>query len=354
MKYFKKMSKKVAQPPGALVHMGDKKTDSVTLNLLSYNEEIFDETIPADTSECLPQKDFKGVCWLNITGLHNTGAIEDIGSRFGLHPLIQEDILNTYHRPKQEDLEDYLFLVLKMFYYDKNRKEIKSEHVSFVLGNGYVLTFQEQEGDVFDAVRERIRKSKGRVRKLGADYLLYALVDAVVDNYFLVLETLGDEIEELEERLLEEPRPETLETVHKLKREMIFLRRAVWPLREVINGLLKTESKLVEKSTAIFFSDVYDHTVQVIETTETFRDMLSGLQELYLSGISNKMNEVMKVLTIIATIFIPMTFIAGIYGMNFEFMPELGIKFGYFIALGAMALIGTGMFMFFRKGGWLD
>lgn len=339
--------------PGTLVYMGEKKTDTVTFSMLRYNSESLDEKKLPDASQCLPEKDFKGVCWLNITGLNNPKAIEEIGNRFGIHPLVQEDILNTYHRPKQEDLGDYLFLVLKMFYYDKNKKEVISEHVSFVLGNGYVLTFQEQEGDVFDAVRERIRTNAGRLRKMGADFLLYALVDAVVDNYFLVLETLGEELEDLEEQLLEHPGPETLDTIHKLKREMIFLRRAVWPLREVINGLLKTGSKFIKKSTGIFLSDVYDHTVQVIETTETFRDMLSNLQELYLSGISNKMNEVMKVLTIIATIFIPLTFIAGVYGMNFEFMPELRWRFGYFAVWGVMVIIVLGMVIYFKRKKWL-
>jgi magnesium transporter len=347
------MSHKVAKPPGTLIHVGEKKVDTVKIDLIRYNERLFEEKELDDPCECLSEKDFKGVCWTNVTGIHDVQTIEKIGINFDLHPLVMEDILNTFHRPKQEDLGHYFFIVLKMLYYDQTERELKTEHVSFILGANFVVTFQEREGDVFNPIRERLKNARGKIRKKGADYLLYALVDAVVDNYFLVLETMGEEIEGLEDRLLEKPGPETLQIVHKMKREMIYLRKAVWPLRELINGLLKSDSKLIEENTDIFLRDVYDHTIQVIETTETYRDMVAGLQDLYLSSISNKMNEVMKVLTITATIFIPLTFIAGIYGMNFEFMPELKWTFGYFIVWGVMAVIGVGMLIHFKRKKWL-
>jgi len=351
--FIKKFTKKIAQPPGTLIHVGEKKIDIVKLSLIRYNKDILEEREMESPCDCISEKEFKGVCWVNVSGIHDTGTIEQIGNNFGLHPLVMEDILNTFHRPKYESLENYLFIVLKMLYYDKTNKEVQSEQVSFILGSNFVVTFQEREEDVFGPVRERLRKSKGRIRKMGADYLFYALLDAIVDNYFLLMEGLGEEIETLEDQLLEHPAPATLQTIHNLKREMIFLRKAVWPLREIINGLLKDESKLIKKTTDIYLRDVYDHTIQVIETTETYRDMVAGLQDLYLSSVSNKMNEVMKVLTIIATLFIPLTFIAGIYGMNFEFMPELKWKFGYFIIWGIMAAVTAIMFIYFKRKKWL-
>ncbi len=347
------MSKKVAQPPGTLVHVGEKKSETVTLNLIRYNKDILEEKKMEDPCECLSEKDFKGVCWVNVCGIHDIHTIESIGNNFNIHPLVQEDILNTFHRPKFEESEEYLFLVLKMLIYNPGAKDVISEQVSFVLGPNFLVTFQEQEGDVFNPVRERLRKALGRVRKMGPDYLLYALMDAVVDNYFLVLEAIGEDLEILEDQLLGNPTPEVLQSVHKLKREMIFLRKAVWPLREVLNGLQKTVSKLVKNNTKMYIRDIYDHTIQVIETVETYRDMVAGLQDLYLSSVSNKMNEVMKVLTIIATIFIPLTFIAGIYGMNFEFMPELKWKNGYFIVWGIMAVVTLGMVFYFKRKKWL-
>lgn len=347
------MSKKVAQPPGTLIHVGEKKSETVALSLFRYNKDVLEEKKMEDSGEFVLEKDFRGVCWVDLSGIHDIPTVENIGSTFNIHPLVQEDILNTYHRPKFEESEEYLFLVLKMLMYDPEAKNVISEQVSFVLGPNFLVTFQEQEGDVFNPVRERLRKAQGRIRKMGPDYLLYALMDAVVDNYFLVLEAIGEELEILEDQLLENPTPGVLQTVHKLKREMIFLRKAVWPLRELINGLQKTGSKLVKKTTVVYFRDIYDHTIQVIETVETYRDMVSGLQDLYLSSVSNKMNEVMKVLTIIATIFIPLTFIAGIYGMNFEFMPELKWKSGYFIIWGIMAVIALVMLFHFKRKKWL-
>lgn len=353
IRILRRLSRKVSQPPGTLIHVGEQKTETVTVSMMRYDKNTLEEQVIGDPSRCTDGKGGAGVCWVDVKGLHDVELIGKIGTEFNLHPLIQEDILNTMHNTKMEELEGHLFFVLKMLRYDADAKEIRSEQVSFILHENGVVTFQEQEGDVFEPVRERIRKNKGRIRRSGNDYLLYALMDSVVDNYFLVLDALGREIEDLENILLENPGPESLHTLHKLKQELIFLRKAVWPLREVINSLMKLESGLVKKSTGVFFRDVYDHTIQVIEIIGTYRDMAAGLQDLYLSGVSNKMNEVMKVLTIIATIFIPLTFIAGIYGMNFEFMPELKWRSGYFIIWGIMFVMAVGMVVYFKRKKWM-
>jgi len=281
------------------------------------------------------------------------GIIEKIGKHFSIHPLILEDILHTGQRPKMEDFEDYIFLVVKMFYYDEKDDEIKMEQVSLLLGSNFVISFQEREGDIFDPIRERIRNHKGRIRMMKADYLGYALLDTIVDNYFIILEKVGENIENMEEELVTRPTPETLQTIHNLKRELIVLRKSIWPLREVVNSLERGESPLINEATGVYLRDVYDHTIQVIDTIETFRDMVSGMLDIYLSSISNKMNEVMKVLTIIATIFIPLTFVAGIYGMNFEFMPELKWHWGYFAALLVMVAVAVIMVFYFRRKRWL-
>lgn len=351
--FFKKFIGKVAQPPGTLVHIGERRIESVSVSELAYNRETVLETKISAIDGYSKNKDFKGVTWLDISGIHDISVIEGIGGTFDIHGLALEDILNTFQRPKVEDYDDYLFMVLKMLSYDTERNELCIEQVSFVVGTDWIVTFQEQPGDVFEPVRKRIRLGKGRIRKMRADYLLYALVDAIVDNYFVIMEAIGEDIEEIETQLLENPNPETLHLIQKLRKELIFLRKGVWPLREILNTLQRGESKLIEESTMVYLRDVYDHTIQVIETTETYRDMVAGLQDLYLSSISHRMNEVMKVLTIIATVFIPLTFIAGIYGMNFEFMPELKWKFGYFLTWIVMGCIGIGMFIYFKRKKWM-
>ncbi|ODS39324.1 MAG: magnesium and cobalt transport protein CorA [Candidatus Altiarchaeales archaeon WOR_SM1_86-2] len=350
---IKKRSKKAGLPPGALVHIGKKKTEKVDITVIDYDEKNFQEKKVKTIEECFPFKDKPTVTWINIDGIHDVEIIEKLGKHFGLHPLLLEDILNTDQRPKMEDFGDYIFVVLKMLDYDENKDEIKSEQVSLILGSNYVISFQESVGDVFDPARERIRNGKGRMRKMGADYLIYSLMDAIVDEYFIILEKIGEKIEDMEEELVTNPTPETLHIIHKLKRDMIFLRKSVWPLREVINGMQRAESPLIRESTGIYLRDVHDHTIQVIDTIETYRDMISGMLDIYLSSISNKMNEVMKVLTIIATIFIPLTYIAGIYGMNFRYMPELEWRWGYFVVLLFMAVIGILMVVYFRRKRWL-
>jgi len=346
-----KRSKKAGLPPGTLIHIGERKTEKTRITIIDYDETQFEEKQAKSIEECFPFKDKPTVTWINIDGIHQVEIIEKLGSHFGLHPLLLEDILNTEQRPKMEDFGDYIFVVLKMLYHDE--AEIEAEQVSLILGSNFVISLQEREGDVFDPIRERIRKGKGRIRKAGADYLAYALLDAIVDNCFLILETLGERIEDTEQQLAANPIPETLQLIRKLKKGMIFLRKAIWPLREVVSGLERCESVLIHESTGAYLRDVYDHTIQVIDTVESFRDMVSGMLDIYLSSISNKMNEVMKVLTIFAAIFIPLTFVAGIYGMNFQFMPELGWQWGYPMILIVMASIAAGMLNYFRRKRWL-
>ena len=349
-----KRSKKSGLPPGTLVHIGEKKRDKVRITILDYNETQLEEKEVKTIEECFPFKDKTTTTWINIEGLHEIDIIEKIGNHFNLHPLLLEDIVNTEKRPKMEDYGEHIFIVLKMLSHDDKANQIKSEQVSIVLGSNYIISFQEGiEGDVFEPVRKRIRNGKGRIRRMGADYLAYSLMDAIVDHYFLILEKLGERIEDIEDELVTNPSQETLRTIHHLKREMISLRKSVWPLREVLGCLERGETSLIQEPTRVYLRDVYDHTIQIIDTVETYRDTLSGILDIYLSSISNRMNEIMKVLTIIATIFIPLTFIVGIYGMNFEHMPELKWRVGYFIVWGIMAIVALGMLFYFRKKRWL-
>ena len=352
-RFIKRMSRKAGLPPGTIIPVGTETTEESKITLFDYDEARFEERAIKKVEDCLPFKDKPTVTWINIDGLHQTEAVERIGKDFGLHPLVLEDIVNGGQRPKMEDFGDYMFMVLKMLCLEEGTDEVRAEQVGLVLGPSFVISFQEVPGDVFEPIRERIRQTKGRVRKAGSDYLAYTLLDAIVDNYFIILERFGEKIEGLEEELIGNPTPETLQTIHSLKREMIFLRKSVWPLRELISGLQRAESPLITEATGIYLRDVYDHTIQVMDTVESFRDMVSGMLDTYLSSVSNRMNEVMKVLTIIATIFIPITFIAGIYGMNFAFMPELGFRYAYFLALGVMAGVTGVMIRYFRKKGWL-
>jgi len=349
---IKKVSRKAGLPPGTLIHVGKKGEERVNISIIDYDEKHYQEKETENIEESFPFKDKPTVSWINIEGIHKIEIIEKIGKHFNLHPLLLEDILNTDQRPKIEDFDDYIFVVLKMLYYDEKEEEIISEQVSLIIGSNFVISFQEKEGDVFNPIRDRIRNAKGRIRKMGADYLAYALIDAIVDNYFIILEKIGEKVEGMEDELVTNPTPETLQTIHNLKRDTIFLRKSVWPLREGISVLERSESPLIQESTGIFLRDVYDHTIQVIDTIETFRDMVSGMLDIYLSSISNRMNEVMKVLTIIATIFIPLTFIAGVYGMNFKYMPELEWRWAYFGVLAIMLVVGILMISYFRRKKW--
>ena len=350
---IRKRSGKTGLPPGTLVYVGERKTETVKIRIIDYDETKIEEREVQAIEECFPFKDKPTVTWINIDGLHEIELIERLGSYFGFHPLLLEDILNTEQRPKMEDYGDHLYIVLKMLQPGKSTNMIEAEQISLICGPNFVISFQESEGDVFNYVRDRIRKSKGHIRKAGSDYLTYALVDAIVDNYFLILENAGEDIEDTEQQLTVNPSPATLQYIRALKNEMIFLRKSIWPLREVVSGLDRCESKLIADSTCVYLRDVYDHTIQIIDTVESYRDMISGMVDIYLSSVSNKMNEVMKVLTIFASIFIPLTFIAGIYGMNFEYMPELKWPWGYFALLGFMALVGISLLVYFKRKKWL-
>ncbi len=349
---MRKRSEKAGLPPGALVHVGERKTERTTITVLDYDETSFVERVVATVEELLPFRDKATVTWINVDGLHAVEILEEIGESFGLHPLTVEDVLNTGQRPKVEEFADYIYVVLRTLQHDEGSHEIVTEQISLILGSHFVISFQESGDDVFDPVRQRIRNGKGRIRSLGADYLVYSLMDSIVDN-FVILERLGEEIEFLEEELVTNPTPATLQTIHELKREMLYLRKSVWPLREVISGLERVGSPMIRESTGVYLRDVYDHTIQVIDSVETLRDMVSGMLEIYLSSISNRMNEVMKVLTIIATIFIPLTLIVGIYGMNFRYMPELEWQWGYPLVWLAMIAIGGLMLLYFRSKKWL-
>jgi magnesium transporter len=349
----KRMSHKAGLPPGSLVHIGKRKVDKTRITIMDYDEGQFQEKEAKTIEECFPFKDTPTVTWVNIDGVHDVGTVEKIGLHFGVHPLVLEDIVNTGQRPKMEDFEDYIFLVVKMLTYDSKEGKINAEQVSILLGPHFVISFQELQGDVFDPIRDRIRNNKGRIRKAGADYLAYALLDAIVDGYFSVLENMGERIEVLEDKVIVSPTSQTLQVINGLKREMILLRRSVWPLREVIGALDRGGSSLIHESTGTYLRDVYDHTIQVADTIDSYRDMIAGTRDTYLSSLSNRMNEVMKVLTIIATIFIPITFIAGIYGMNFEWIPELGWRWSYFVVWGVIVAVAGTMIAYFRKKSWI-
>ena len=346
------LAKQAFRPPGSLPVMSEPPARPVRITVIDYDATHFQEKNVERISECFPFRDTNTVTWINIDGQGNPKIIEDLGKCFNVHPLIIEDIFNTGQRPKMEDLEQYIYLNLKMLTYLDSTRVIRIEHISMVFGHNFLISFQEDIGDVFDPVRERIRKD-GRIRKFGPDYLAYALIDAIVDNYFVVMEKLEEQVEALEEELVASPAPDSLQKINRLKKDMIYLRKSVWPLREMINNLEQSESVLIREPTGIYLRDVYDHTIQVIDTLETFRDMVSGMIDIYLSGLSYKMNEIMKVLTLIATIFIPLTFVVGIYGMNFKNMPEIEWEFGYYAVLVVMAVMVLGMLTYYRKKKWI-
>lgn len=351
LKLVQKRSKKTGLPPGTLVHIGEQKANRVTVAVFRYSGAGCEER-QAEQPDLLSPPADESVVWINVSGVHKMDVLETLGKQFVLHPLLLEDVANTDQRPKLDDYETYFFLVMKMLSLT-DAKEIVVEQVSFVLGRNYVISFQENGTDVFQPVRDRLRGGKGRLRQSGADYLLYALVDAIVDQYFAVLESTGEKIEALQQTVVDDPKPETLNDIHALKGQLLFLRRAVWPLRDVMNNLSRTDCPFVQEATKLFFRDVYDHVVQIVDTIETLREMVSASLDIYLSSVSYRLNAVMRVLTVITTIFMPLSFIASIYGMNFEHMPELRSRWGYPLVLAVMIAVGVGMLVLFRKKRWL-
>lgn len=346
-------SKKAGLPPGSLVYVGDEEAAlSTDLTLISYDEKVFSENQSGQEKNLLKELNPNRVNWLNIEGLANPALIERTGKHFQLHPLVIEDILNTEHRPKVEVYDNYLFFTLKALH-SIDHQDVSYEQLSFVLTADTVLSFQEKKGDFFDELRKRLDTEQSKARKKKADYLFYRLIDIVVDNYFFVLENLGERIEELEDEVYTHPSKDSLHKIQKIKKELIYIRKAIYPLREAISKVTKDDTDLISEHTQHYFIDVYDHSIYVIDTVETYRDLISGLMDMYMTGLSNKMNEVMKVLTIIATIFIPITFIAGVYGMNFEHMPELQHQWAYPAVWIIMVLVALVMIMYFKRKKWL-
>jgi len=352
LRLVRKPSGTAGLPPGTPVFVGEKKALEVTISIIDYDGGNVEYKEHVDIRECLPYRERPSVTWINVEGLHRIAPIEELGRGFGLHPLTVEDILNTRQRPKVEIFDEYAFVSINMSSFDEETGALEAEHASLVFGENYVLTFQEQAGSVFDSVKARINQ-RGRITRQGADYLAYNLLDTIVDNYFGILEQIDDSMADLEVALLGSPGPETLEGIYLLKRQIITLSRTAWPLREIINGLQKSESGLINDSTKPYLRDLNDHAIQVIETLETHREMIGGMFEIYLASVNNRLNDIMRFLTIFATIFIPLTFITGIYGMNFKYMPELGWRWGYFGALGAMALLGVSLLIIFKRKRWL-
>jgi magnesium transporter len=348
-----KRSRKTGLPPGSLVHVGLERAEKTRITVLDYDVEHVEEREVHAVEELAPYIGKPSVTWIDVVGIHEPKVIEQIGCQFQIHPLLMEDIMNTTQRPKIDDLGKYICLILKMITFDETVMELRIEQLSLVFSDDFVLSFQESETAIFKPLRDRIRNSLGRVRKMGTDYLAYSIMDAVVDHYFVVMEQMGEKIDSLENEVVANPKRETLRGVQRLRDEILLVRRSVWPLREVISLLERAESPLVDKSSSFFFRDVYEHTIQVMDTVDTYRDILSGMFDIYLSSISNRLNEVMKVLTIIATLFMPLTFLAGVYGMNFEHMPELKWQYGYFMLWGVMILIALAMLVYFRKRKWI-
>lgn len=354
-----KKSKTLGQPAGTLIYEGETKTSKAIITIFDYDEENCTEKIADTVEECFPFRDKPTVTWINVDGIHRIDILEKLSARYLVHHLVLEDILNINQRPKAEDFGEYIYVCAKMLSLDEAREDIIEEQVSILLGDNFVITFQEEkEGDAFDVIRERIRSNKGRIRKMKADYLAYALLDAIIDNYFVILEKLGEKIESIEESLVLQPNSTVLHSINKMKRNLIFLRKSVWPLREVIRTVTQTDSPLIREQSLAYYRDIHDHVIQAVDTIEAFRDTVTSMLDIYLSSLSHRLNEVMKVLTIITTIFMPLTFIAGIYGMNFKTsasrfnMPELDWPFGYLFVLLLMVTVVLGMILYFKKKKW--
>ncbi|MCP9801602.1 magnesium/cobalt transporter CorA [Synechococcus sp. RedBA-s] len=345
---------KTGLAPGTMLFVGERKRERARIDIFDYCSESVREEHDVDVQTCFDFcVDDDSVTWINVNGVHDVALVESLGMHFGLHPMTLEDLVNTSQRPKVEEFPSYLFIAMKMMDFNEISHTVDIENVSLILGRNVVLSFLEDDGDVFDSVRERLRRCKGRVRHMKADYLAFALMDTVVDHYFLAIEQIGDYIEAIDDKILEDPRESDIQEIHYLKRDVLTLRKAAWPCREVISSIEKGDSSVLNPDTRVYWRDLYDHCIQVIDMVETYRDILGGMHDTYLSSLSNRMNEVMKTLTIISSIFIPLTFIAGVYGMNFEYMPELRWRLGYQGALAMMLLIGVSLVIYFRRKRWL-
>lgn len=352
-RFFPSRTSKTGLPPGSIIHIGDKTTTKPRIRSIQYSASSFSENDNIALASCPARNEMLPVTWLHFDGLHDTSLVADFGVRYDIHPLALEDLVNTGHRPKIEDLDEYVFIVITAFGYDDESLEVVPNHVNILFNREVVFSFQEGDQYLFSSVNKRIETDKGRMRRKEADYLAYVLLDTIIDNYFEVFDKIGERIEELEEEVIDNEIHSSMNKIHDLKREVAVLKKAIWPLREVVSRLEKADQEIIDESNEKYFRDLYDHVVQLIDVVDVFGDVLNGIRDLYLSMVSNRMNEIMKVLTIIATIFIPLTFVAGVYGMNFKYMPELEWRWGYFTAMGIMFLCAAGMVLYFRKKRWL-
>jgi magnesium transporter len=347
-----KSSRKIGLPPGTIVYPEKVKKKEIRVDIIDYNKDDFLIRTFKGIDENLTQINESKVRWINIVGIENLKVVEEIGKQFNLHPLLLEDVVSPYQRTKYEDFKDYVFIVLKKLTWTEE-KEFFTEQISIILGENYVISFQEQETGLFEPIFERIKTPKGRIRLMGADYLAYTLIDIIIDNYFVVQESIGEIIEGIEEELIESPTIQTLQAIYKLKRDVTELRKSIWPLREVINKLQREQSPLISDDLQIYLRDIYDHIFRIYDSIQDYRDIITGMLDMYLSSVSNKMNEIMKVLTIISTIFIPLSFLAGFYGMNFMYMPELKSPIAYPTLILVMIIMAILMLFFFKKKDWI-
>lgn len=345
--------KKPGTSPGSLILTGQKRVQKAKIEYFEFSQSHLKENVNSNADEILSIKDSDNNIWVNIDGLHETDLIQKIGSRYNIHPLNLEDILDVNSRPKIDEMDEYIFLSFKMLSWSAGTKKLSQEQLSIILGDRWVLSFQELPGDSFDPIRERLRSGKGRMRKMGVDYLAYALIDALVDYYFVIAEEIGERIDVIDKKVLDNPSPLLLKQIQTLKNELVKVRKAIWPLRDIISTLERNDSGLVRAETNVFLRDLHDHVIQLIETIETYRDLVGGLFDIYLSSQSNRTNEVIRLLTVITSVFIPLTFIVGVYGMNFKVFPELDWHYGYAMVWAAMIIIATGMLVFFRKRDWI-
>ena len=350
---IKKQNKnKISTPPGTVSYTGEKSEEPIEIVLVEYNLQEFNKSELTSIEGFIKKRDSKKNNWLIITGIHQEEQIERLGKSLKIHPLVMEDIVNIFERVKVEFFEDSVFAILKEFKIDIE-ESLEENHICLVYFQGLVLTFIDEKTNIFEPIIERIKGKRGRIRNSGADFLFYAIIDTIVDNYFLTLESFSERIEATEEQLVSNPTEELLFNIHKLKSDIIQIRKNITPFREIINSIIRGDSKLIKETNIVYYRDIYDHIIRIIETLESDRDMVSGLLDIYLSSVSNKMNEIMKVLTIIATIFIPLTFIAGVYGMNFQNMPELAWKYGYLGIWIVMICIFIGLIVYFKRKKWL-
>lgn len=356
-KHIKELSSsadKSGLPPGSLVHIGEVHSNTSKFSAVQYNATSLEHDANSSFSQFIEHRVAGLNTWINIDGLSDTGLVENIGDEFNVHPLILEDILSTHQRPKLEEYDDYLFLVIKGISLDPDNKlSLQYDQISILLLENHVITFKEKPDAVFNPIYHRLNNAKGRLRKVGSDYLAYALLDAIVDEYFVVLDSLDEIIDPLEDRLLPHPAEDILQVIQLIRRELIAIKRNIAPLRELLSTLQRSDTGLLTAETLRYYADVHDHVLRIIDSLESYRERIASIQDIYLSSLSNKMNETMKILTIFSTLFIPMTFIAGIYGMNFEFMPELKWPWAYPALWGVFITLGTGLLVFFKKKKWL-